>query len=120
MKGVIKDKRGFLQTNQQLQILKEADEGKEPEPLQDVYAMGDCAHIQDHFLPATAQVRHRAFLSASHFLTLGDSQVANQQGIFLAKVLSGQIADPAKRRFEYFHRGEYIGTVPSCELTCVT
>lgn len=37
-------------------------------------------------------------------------QVANQQGVFLAKVLSGQITDPAKKRFEYFHRGE-----PICE-----
>lgn len=57
MRGVVKDKRGFLQTNQQLQILKAPSAGEEPEPLQNVYAMGDCAHIKDHFLPATAQVR---------------------------------------------------------------
>ena len=60
MRGVAKDKRGFLQTNQQLQIFKESNAHQDPEPLQDVYAMGDCAQIKDHFLPATAQVGRQA------------------------------------------------------------
>ncbi|KAI5453063.1 hypothetical protein NCC49_006092 [Naganishia albida] len=82
-----KDKRGYLQTNQQLQVYKQRDAPEqEPVVLENVWAMGDCAQIKDYFLPATAQV-------------------ANQQGVFLAKVLSGQVTEPAQKRFEYFHRG---------------
>jgi NADH dehydrogenase FAD-containing subunit len=65
IQGVIKDKRGFLQTNQQLQILREsASAEQEPEAVSNVYAMGDCAHIKDHFLPATAQVSSLLFGSS--------------------------------------------------------
>lgn len=58
-----KDKRGYLQTNQQLQVYKQPD-APEQEPVvwENVWAMGDCAQIKDYFLPATAQVSisHRA------------------------------------------------------------
>lgn len=40
------------------------------------------------------------------FTDVSDLQVANQQGVFLAKVLSGQVTEPAQKRFEYFHRGK--------------
>lgn len=31
--------------------------------------------------------------------------MANQQGLFLAKLLSGQITEPSKQQFTYHHRG---------------
>lgn len=34
-------------------------------------------------------------------------QVANQQGAFLAKLLSGKITDPTKQSFKYKHFGEF-------------
>ncbi|KAJ9125711.1 hypothetical protein QFC24_002495 [Naganishia onofrii] len=57
IRGIAKDKRGFLQTNEELQLLKEpVSDGPVPAAVENVYAMGDCAQIKDHFLPATAQV----------------------------------------------------------------
>lgn len=57
IKDLAKDERGYLQTNQQLQVYKQPDESaQEPTALENVWAMGDCAQIKDHFLPATAQV----------------------------------------------------------------
>jgi hypothetical protein len=52
-----KDKKDSLIVNEQLQaIVASEDEGSTPRVLTDVYAMGDCAQIDGHPLPATAQV----------------------------------------------------------------
>jgi NADH dehydrogenase FAD-containing subunit len=39
-------------------------------------------------------------------------QVANQEGVFLADLLSGRISDPAKKSFKYVHRGELAILAP--------
>ncbi|CAO3596211.1 unnamed protein product [Absidia cylindrospora] len=69
LQDVAKDERSHrILTNEKLQVLDNQD--KEPYP--NVYALGDCATILDHDLPATAQV-------------------ANQKAIYLSKVLNNQI-----------------------------
>jgi NADH dehydrogenase FAD-containing subunit len=57
IKDLAKDKRGYLQTNAELQVYKQPEvPEQEPTVVENVWAMGDCAQIKDHFLPATAQV----------------------------------------------------------------
>ncbi|KAI8074306.1 FAD/NAD(P)-binding domain-containing protein [Gilbertella persicaria] len=70
---------------------------KTKEPIPNVYALGDCATIQDYELPATAQV-------------------ANQKGKYLVKALNtiakqGQ-EDPLNKEFKYKNNGmmAYIGS----------
>jgi len=62
-----KDKRGSILTNDQLQVLaKSTADGEAGTALPDVYAMGDCAQIDGHPLPATAQVSKADFRGYSY------------------------------------------------------
>jgi hypothetical protein len=47
-------------------------------------------------------------------------QVANQEGVFLADLLSGRISDPAKKSFKYVHRGERSAPVPRSRKSDLT
>lgn len=51
-----KDKTGALLTNGKLEVLASKEEDGLDQALQGVYALGDCAQIDDYSLPATAQV----------------------------------------------------------------
>jgi NADH dehydrogenase len=80
--NVKKDQTGALITDDRLEVIP--SDPSQSELLQGVYAMGDCAQIDDHALPATAQV-------------------AAQKGKFLAKLLNSQGA--SGESFKYQHSG---------------
>ncbi|KAJ3049870.1 hypothetical protein HK097_009146 [Rhizophlyctis rosea] len=85
---VTKDKRTQrVITDDFLRLLR-----KDGTPMQDVYALGDCAMIKDHPLPATAQV-------------------AAQQGTWLKKHLNDLAKfKEDKQPFTYHHAGSMVYT----------
>lgn len=102
IKGLKKDKRNSLLTNDQFQVfvdpLQEASVEQQPQQeqerggrvLENVWAIGDCSQIEGQPLPATAQV-------------------ANQEGVHLANLLSGRTsADPKSKIFNYVHKGQFF------------
>mmetsp|Transcript_12521 Transcript_12521/g.22103 ORF Transcript_12521/g.22103 Transcript_12521/m.22103 type:complete len:459 (-) Transcript_12521:89-1465(-) len=80
---------GFQMNERGSQIL--VDENLKVKGEQDIFALGDCATIEDYWLPQTAQV-------------------ANQQAIYLAKNLS-QDAGKEVKPFEFHSKGmmAYVG-----------
>eukprot|EP00440_Ansanella_granifera_P044966 gb/GFBE01048731.1/.p1 GENE.gb/GFBE01048731.1/~~gb/GFBE01048731.1/.p1 ORF type:complete len:486 (+),score=130.53 gb/GFBE01048731.1/:1-1458(+) len=80
---------GFVMNDRGSQILVDANLQVKGE--KDIYAIGDCATIEDYWLPQTAQV-------------------ANQQGIYLANVLS-QDKNVEVKPFEFHSKGmmAYLG-----------
>lgn len=104
IKGLKKDKRNSLLTNDQFQVLVDplqetSVEQQQPQQqeqerggrvLENVWAIGDCSQIEGQPLPATAQV-------------------ANQEGVHLANLLSGRTsADPKSKIFNYVHKGQFF------------
>jgi len=79
---------GFTMNERGAQIL--VDGGLKVKGEEDIYALGDCCTIEDYWLPQTAQV-------------------ADQQGVFLAKLLSGKL--DAKSGFAFKSKGmmAYVG-----------
>ena len=73
----------------------------------DMYAIGDCASERGHPRPATAQVRPNLLSNNISSFFFSKTQVANQQGIWLAKHLDGRVKDP----FTFKNRGmlAYVG-----------
>ena len=52
-----RDKKDSFVVTEDLQVMEKSDvEGQRGELIPDVWAMGDCAQIEGHPLPATAQV----------------------------------------------------------------
>ncbi|PHH61102.1 hypothetical protein CDD81_764 [Ophiocordyceps australis] len=68
-----------------------ASSSSSSEPLPGVYAIGDCASIQDQSLPATAQV-------------------ASQQAVYLARQLNAGRADPQPFKFRNLGTMAYLGS----------
>jgi len=81
---------GFQMNERGTQILVDATLKVKGE--EDIYALGDCCTIEDYWLPQTAQV-------------------ANQQGQFLAKLLSGRVPSGSKSPFVFKSKGmmAYLG-----------
>jgi NADH:ubiquinone reductase (non-electrogenic) len=79
---------GFAMNERGTQILVDGNLRVKGE--EDIYALGDCCTIEDYWLPQTAQV-------------------ANQQGQFLAKMLSGKV--DASKGFAFKSKGmmAYLG-----------
>ncbi|SAM08909.1 hypothetical protein [Absidia glauca] len=91
LQHMAKDQKSHrIMTNSKLQVLNSDTN----EPYPNVYALGDCATIEDYDLPATAQV-------------------ANQKAIYLSKVLNNQIkGKPTEEGFSFKNMGSmaYIGS----------
>lgn len=97
MKDLAKDKRGYLQTNQQLQVYKQPESPEqEPTVVENVWAMGDCAQIKDHFLPATAQVSKSQLLFKSHFVDGGTSRSPTNRESFWPKFYPVKSRNPLR------------------------
>ncbi|KAF8541069.1 pyridine nucleotide-disulfide oxidoreductase-domain-containing protein [Trichophaea hybrida] len=59
MKIVKAPRSGQIQVDSHLRVLVEPTSGGTPAPLDDIFALGDCAAIVDKHLPATAQVANQ-------------------------------------------------------------
>ncbi|CAO1624354.1 unnamed protein product [Parajaminaea phylloscopi] len=79
---VKKDKAGGLLTNGKLEVLPA--EGQNADAFHGVYALGDCAQIEEYSLPATAQV-------------------ASQKAAYLATLLNGRAND--EKSFRWHNKG---------------
>ncbi|ORZ02538.1 FAD/NAD-P-binding domain-containing protein [Syncephalastrum racemosum] len=93
MTSVVKDEKSHrVMTDRKLRVLDKETR----EPIKNVYALGDCATIEEYDLPATAQV-------------------ANQKAIYLGKVFNKEVKlgqeDPKQADFTFASRGSmaYIG-----------
>lgn len=107
LKMLQRDKKDSFVVTDELQVMARSDvEGESGKVIPDVWAMGDCAQIEGHPLPTTAQVSHGGSFFEISAKLIDYLQVANQEGVFLADLLSGRISNPAKRSFKYVHRGK--------------
>jgi len=59
MKIVKAPRGGQIQVDSHLRVLAAPTEGGAPTPLDDIFALGDCAAVTDEHLPATAQVANQ-------------------------------------------------------------
>lgn len=82
---------GFKMSDRGTQIL--VDGAMKVKGEDDIYAIGDCATVEDYWLPQTAQV-------------------ANQQGQYLAQVLNNWDTNQAPKPFKFFNKGmmAYLGS----------